>query len=163
EDESRKSQHRDKRDQTAPLGRHLNRVIVETADDVGAAADERLQRLRTAGEILQLDVEPFLAIEPELLRERRRQVDHLILAADRDPDAVAGRFAALTRAGGDTDKDAKGNKGHKGVCHHHCFQRSNHRSSRVTPALTMTTTTPSTVIPAKTPVVSNVPSACEIT
>ena len=41
----------------------------------------------------------------------------------------------------------------------HAFHRSNHRSSRDTPALTITTTTPRTVMPAKTPVVSNVPSA----
>ena len=39
----------------------------------------------------------------------------------------------------------------------------NQRSSRVTAALTMTTIIASTVMPAKTPVVSNVPSACEIT
>src|SRR5438105_4226281 len=48
-------------------------------------------------------------------------------------------------------------------CHVTSRYRSNHRSNRVTAALTTTTTMPRTVIPAKTPVVSNVPSACEIT
>src|SRR4026209_1155546 len=43
------------------------------------------------------------------------------------------------------------------------FHRSSHRSSRVTPWLMMTTTIARTVMPANTPVVSNVPSACEIT
>ena len=41
-----KSQHRDERHELAPLGRHLNRVVVEAGHHVGAAADQRLQRLR---------------------------------------------------------------------------------------------------------------------
>jgi hypothetical protein len=50
-------------------------VIVKARDDVGAAADERLKRLGSAREILQLDGEPFVAIVPELLRERRRPTE----------------------------------------------------------------------------------------
>jgi hypothetical protein len=43
------------------------------------------------------------------------------------------------------------------------FHRNNQRSNRETPALTINTTTPSTVMPANTPVVSKVPSAWEMT
>src|ERR1051326_4227422 len=48
-------------------------------------------------------------------------------------------------------------------CQARSFHRSNHRSNRDTPADAMTTTIASTVIPAKTPVVSNGPSACAMT
>src|SRR6185295_19818480 len=161
-----------------------DRVVVEPRHHVRAAADERLQRPRAAGKILQLHLDAFVAIEPELLRERRRQVDHLVLSADGEPDARSSRVPTAARG----DKGTKGNKGQKGryrgrvsppqhdaagpslcglcsplcPCQRQPFQWSNHFSSRVTPALTMTTTTPSTVIPAKTPVVSKVPSACEM-
>ena len=168
--------YRDEGDELAAFGGHLNGVIVKARDDVGAAADERLQRLRPALKILQLDVQSFRRVQPELLRERRRQIDHLILAADREAHVRAVRRAARARHG-----KHEGHERHKGkereegcpsdpvrgpcwcVRDGYPFHRSNHRSSRVTPALTMTTTTASTVMPAKTPVVSNVPSACEIT
>ena len=174
EHQAGKSQHRDERDELAALGGHLNRVIVEARHDVGAAADQRLQRLRAAGEILQLDVEPFVAIEPELLRERRRQVDHLVLPADRDPHVARHRWTVAH------ERDARDNR-HRG---HRRTRTGTHRrtscpcvlvvvvmlsiAAAIAPAAsrrrsTITTTMPSTVMPAKTPVVSNVPSACEIT
>src|SRR5206468_1313054 len=78
-----------------------------------------------------------------------------ILPTDSDPDVRADSFALRAR-GARSERAYKGDRLQP-------FQRNNHRSSRVTPALTINTTTPSTVIPAKTPVVSNVPSACEIT
>src|SRR5262249_13408351 len=90
-------QNGDERDQFASLRGHLNRVIVEARDYVRAAADERLECLRSARVILQFDIEAFLAIEAELARQRRRKVDQLILAADRDapaPDCGARLQAA---------------------------------------------------------------------
>ena len=93
------------------FGRHLNRVIVEAGHDVRAAADQRLQRLGAAGEVLQLRVDALLAIEAELLRERRRQVDHLVLAADRDSHvAHAVRSRARTRHAADRNQDTKDTK-----------------------------------------------------
>ena len=87
-------------------------MVVEAGDDVGAAADERLERLGAAREILQLDVESLFAVEPELLRERRRQVDHLILATNGHAYVRPVRGAAPARADG--DKDTKENRGHRG-------------------------------------------------
>jgi hypothetical protein len=134
-------------------------VIVEAGYDVGAPADERLQRLRAAGEILQVDVEPFVLVEAQLLGQRRRQVDHLVLAADGEADlhAVALRTAIAT----DRRRERKEREEREDSFQY--FHRSSHRSSRVTAALAMTTTIARTVMPAKTPVVSNVPSAWEIT
>jgi hypothetical protein len=86
EDQPGKAEHVHERDERTAFSRHLNRVVVEPRHDVRAAADERLQRLRAAGVVLELDVEPFFLVVPELLGERRRQVDELILAAHGQPD-----------------------------------------------------------------------------
>ena len=109
EHEAGKANHVDERDERSPFGRHLDRVIVESRHDVRAAANERLQRLRSTGMILQLDVEPFLFIKPELLGERRRQIDHLVLTADRQ--ANMGRVARRADAG---PARRQGQKGHEG-------------------------------------------------
>src|SRR5262249_54881568 len=150
--EARKTQEADERDELASFRRHLNRVIVEARDNVRAPADERLQRLRSALVVLQLDVEAFVSVEPEFLRERRRQVHHLIRSADGQAHV---RAALRLRAGRREQRQTD--------CEFQPFHRSNQRSSRDTAMLTITTTTARTVMPAKTPVVSNVPSACEIT
>ena len=134
-------------------------MIVETRHDVRAAADERLQRLRAAGEILEVDVEALLLVETQLLRQRRRQVHHLVLPTDREPYRRAAALRAPIAAARPKEHEDRQGRNDR----FHDFQRSSHCSNRVTPALAMTTTTASTVIPAKTPVVSNVPSACEIT
>jgi len=47
-------------------------VIVEAGDDVGAAADERLKGFRAALKVLDFDVQPFVLIEAQFARERRR-------------------------------------------------------------------------------------------
>ena len=88
EHEARKSEHRHERDQCASLGRHLDRVVVEPADDVSAAAHERLQRLCAAGMILQLHVEAGVTIEAELAREGGGKVRQLVLAANRQAHAM---------------------------------------------------------------------------
>ena len=94
---SRESQHRDERHELAPLGGHLNRVIVEAGHDVGAAADQRpaapSRRRRSPRSSTSM---PLLAVVTQLLRQRRRQIDHLALAADGDPDMRAG--AVMARA-----------------------------------------------------------------
>ena len=86
-------------------------MVVEAGDDVGAAADQRLKRLGAAREILQLDVDALFAVIPQFLRERRRQVDHLALAAYGDSD-VGGRPSC--RLARDTLGGHRGHKGHKG-------------------------------------------------
>src|SRR5205823_4022950 len=100
-------------------------------------------------------------IKPELLRERRRQVDHLVLPADRDSHVRPGRRAARPRAAGargDTEQgderagSPEGLRYGRFATHSYCFHWSSHRSRRLTAALTITTTMPSTVMPAKTPV-----------
>jgi len=112
-----KSQHRDERHELPALGRHLNRMVVKAGHDVGAAANQRLQRLRPTREILQLDVDALIAVVPQFLRKRRRQVNHLALAAYSNPDARARAFVARTpgiHGGHGGHKGNRGNRGHKG-------------------------------------------------
>ena len=52
------------------LGLHAQRVLVGAGDDVDRAADQRGERLRAALEIVDLDVQPLLLEEAELLGER---------------------------------------------------------------------------------------------
>src|SRR5207247_5301288 len=116
----------------------------------------------------------FVFVQPQFLRERRRQVHHLVLAADGKANHRAAglivRAASARRKGRKGSEDRKDGKGRKDRPWpitrspiRHTFHLRSHRSSRVTPALAMTTTIASTVIPAKTPVVSKVPSAWETT
>jgi hypothetical protein len=91
-------------------------VIVEPGDNIRTAAHQRLQRLGAAGVILQFDVEPFQFVKPQFLRERRRQVDELILAAHREahvgsPGGINPRGA---RAQSGRHGGHKGDKGHQG-------------------------------------------------
>ena len=102
EDQPRIAQHRHERHELPALGGHLDGVIVVAGNDVGASSNESLQRLRTAFEILQLDLDTFLFVEAELLREGRRQVDHLRLATNRQPDRL-GRTLASARPAEDHD------------------------------------------------------------
>src|SRR5207249_8423903 len=131
---------------------HLNRVIVKPGDDVGAAAEETLERLRAARHVLQLDVEAFIPIEPKLARERGRKINQLILPADGDTNGAAGWIAsapagAKTRSGQNQDQPRRhehAKTGHSSVL----FQRNNQRSSLATPMLTTTTTSARMAIPA---------------
>ena len=182
--------YRHKGHELAPVSGHLDGVVVKARDDVGAAADQGLQRLGAAGEVFQLHGNALFLVEAELLRERGWEIDQLGLPADGDAHrSEAGRDAAAARHRGHA-----GHKGHGGdeqgepfsgrywhllrrprrsassalcvlcyLCVLCAFHRSSQRSTRATAALTITTTIASTVMPAKTPVVSNVPSACEIT
>ena len=65
-----------------PLDRHVERVLVCAAADVGAAADQRLERFGAALEIADLDVQAFLGEIAAALRDRQRQVGDQRLAAD---------------------------------------------------------------------------------
>ena len=64
------------------LGLHADGVLVGARDHVDRAADQRLQRLRAAGEIVDGDVEALLLEVAEPLGERQRQVVEQALAAD---------------------------------------------------------------------------------
>ncbi len=64
------------------LGLHADGVLIGAGDHVDRAADQRLQRLRAAGEIVDGDVEALLLEEAEPLGERERQVVQQALAAD---------------------------------------------------------------------------------
>ena len=67
-----------------PLRLHLERVLETARHDVGAAADQGLQRLGTAGEIEDLDLEAFVLEVAQPLGEGERQVVERRLAADGD-------------------------------------------------------------------------------
>ena len=75
----------DHRDDRLALGLHLDGVVERAGDDVGAAADQRLQRARAAGEIGNLDVQALVLEIAEPLGDRERQVEQRGLAADREP------------------------------------------------------------------------------
>ena len=62
----------------------VDRVLVRAGHEVGAAADQRLQRLRAAGEIGDLDVEALVLEIALPLGDRQRQVVEQRLAADAD-------------------------------------------------------------------------------
>jgi hypothetical protein len=70
-------------------------VLVRARHEVDAAADQRLQRARAAGEVEDLDVEP-LGLEVALaLGDRERQVVEQRLAADADRElGFSGAWAA---------------------------------------------------------------------
>src|SRR5206468_8733790 len=90
----REPEHRCKRHERPAFRRHLDRVVVESRHHVGAATNQRLQRLGAARVILQLHLEPFFPIEPELASERGRQINELVLTADCDANAVDRGSAA---------------------------------------------------------------------
>ena len=105
--------------------------------------------------VLQLDIEAFVAVEPELAGQRDREINQLILPAHGDADLRASDLGSARARGERVHRDGQSDNGE--TFH---FHRRSHRSSRATPALIINTTTASTVMPANTPVVSNVPSAC---
>ena len=52
-----------------PLGLHPHGVLVGAGDNVGAAADDGFQRLRSGVEVLELDVDAGLLEIAKLLRQ----------------------------------------------------------------------------------------------
>ena len=70
--------------QPLALDLHVDGVLERARDDVGAAADHRLQRARAAGEIGDRDVEAFGLEVAQALGDRQRQVVQQVLAADGD-------------------------------------------------------------------------------
>lgn len=64
------------------LGLHADGVLIGARHDIDRAADQRLQRLRAAAEIVDLDVEALLLEEALLLRDRQREIVQELLAAD---------------------------------------------------------------------------------
>ena len=101
----------DHRPDVLALGLHADGVLVGAGDDVDRAADQRLQRLRAAGEIVDRHVEALLLEIAELLGDGQRQVVQQALAADaerdllllqrlRDGRAVPGRSAQRQRNAG---------------------------------------------------------------
>jgi hypothetical protein len=61
-------------------------VLVGAGDDVDRTADQRLQRLRAAAEIIDGDVEALLLEISEPLADRQRQIVERGLAADGERD-----------------------------------------------------------------------------
>jgi hypothetical protein len=82
---TRELSEQDHRDDGLVLGLHLDGVIIGARDDVGAAADERLQRPRTAGKIGNLDVEAVSREIAEAIGDREREIKQRGLAADCEP------------------------------------------------------------------------------
>ena len=68
-------QHRHEGSQVLALRGHLNRVVVKSANDIGAAAHQRFERLGTARKIEQRDVEPGILVISELRGQRHRQIN----------------------------------------------------------------------------------------
>jgi hypothetical protein len=63
-------------------------VLVGTGNDVDRTADQRLQRLRAAAEIVDGDVESLLLEVAEALADRQRKVVQRGLAADREGELL---------------------------------------------------------------------------
>ena len=63
-------------------------MLVGAGDDVDRAADQRLQRLRAAAEVVDGDVEPLLLEVAEPLADGQRQVVERGLAADGEGDLL---------------------------------------------------------------------------
>ena len=74
-----------------------DRVLVRARHDVDAAADQRLQRLRAAGEVVDLDVEPLGLEIAVALGDRERQIVEQRLAADGDGELRLFRAPARRR------------------------------------------------------------------
>ena len=85
QDEAGKLSELNHSDDRLTLGLHLDGVVERAGDDIGAAADQRLQRSRAAGEIRNLHVEAGILEVAEPLDHRQRQIEHRGLAADREP------------------------------------------------------------------------------
>ena len=88
----------DHRPDVLALGLHADGVLVGAGDHVDRAADQRLQRLRAAGEIVDRDVEALLLEVAELLGERQRQVVEQALAADAERQVLLLGRLGIARA-----------------------------------------------------------------
>ena len=85
QDEAGKLSKLDHADDRLTLGLHLDGVVERAGDDIGAAADQRLQGPCAARKIRNLDVETGILEVAEPLDHRQRQIEHRGLAADREP------------------------------------------------------------------------------
>src|SRR5205823_6160445 len=81
------------------LGLHANGVLIGAGDHVDGAADQRLQRLRAAAEVIDGDVEALLLEIAEPFTDRQRQVIERGLAADRQRDGFPLDTLTLGGAG----------------------------------------------------------------
>ena len=81
----------DHRADVLALGLHADGVLVGAGDHVDRAADQRLQRLRAAAEIVDGDVEPLLLEVAEPLADGQRQIVERGLAADAEGDLLSLR------------------------------------------------------------------------
>jgi len=86
-------------------------MIERAGGDVGAAADQRLQRLGPASEIADLDVQPGRFEIAQPFGNRQRQIIEQRLAAHGQLDI--GLFQALRHAGAGQARTQGGN-GHSG-------------------------------------------------
>ena len=85
-------------------GLHAHGVLIGAGDDVDGAADQCLQRLRTAAEIIDGDLEALLLEVSEPLADRQRQIVERGLAADGERDLFL--FDGLGVCGGAERKRA---------------------------------------------------------
>ena len=99
--------------QALALGLHVDGVLEGAGDDVGAAADQRLQRLRAAGEIGDRDVQPLGLEVAAALGDRQRQVVQQVLAADRDRQL--GLLEGLAAAEGGQAEDGRCRRARRGA------------------------------------------------
>jgi hypothetical protein len=94
-------------------------AMVEIAgNDVGAAAEHGLERVRAALEVDQLDIEAGLLVLAELLGEHRRQVAQAGAAAHCDRDLAL----RCGKAGGERQREQRAREPGNRVLH--CFLRS---------------------------------------
>src|SRR5690606_19436442 len=61
---------------------HTDGVLIGTRHDIDRTADQRLQRFRTAAEIVDLDIEALVLEIALPLRDRQRKIIEELLAAD---------------------------------------------------------------------------------
>ena len=89
-------------------GLHHDGVFVRAGDDVGAMADQRLQRLRAAGEIVDLHVEAFVPEIAQAIGKGERKVIKCRLAAHGQHDF---RFLGNGGCGGSTEREREAQRG----------------------------------------------------
>jgi len=83
------------------LGLHAHRVLVGAGDNIGAAADDGLERARTGIEVLQFDIDARLVEVAEIFRQHdREEIDLRRRAGDGDSRLVLrGSLSRSERAG----------------------------------------------------------------
>src|SRR5262249_28995306 len=98
---------------------HLDGVIEGAGDDVGAAADQRLQGPRATGKIGNLQIEPCIAEVAEPLSDGQRQIEQRRLAADGGPHAGQFRLPVLCARDYDCrDQQERRRGGYRKSFHH---------------------------------------------